>query len=50
MCEFRLVGTLKNKSNKITSKKFEMTTRINKDNKIYVNIGKGVELLIKFNF
>lgn len=49
MCEFRLVGTTQGKSKVLSSKKYDMTSRVNKKNNVYLNIGKGVELFIKFD-
>lgn len=50
ICEFRLIGTSKGKSRTITSKKFDFASRLNSKNSIYVDLGKGVELYVKFQF
>jgi hypothetical protein len=50
ICEFRLIGTSKGKSRTISSKKFDFASRINSKNSIYIDIGKGVELSVLFNF
>jgi hypothetical protein len=51
MCEFKLVGSTKGKAKSITSKKFDFSTRLNSSNSnLYIDIGKGIELLVNFNF
>lgn len=34
----------------MTSKKFDFTTRLDSTNKVYIEIGKGIELFVRFIF
>lgn len=50
VCEFKVVTYDNKKSKTIVSKKFDMTKRINSKNKASIDLGKGVQLLIKMAF
>lgn len=51
LCEFRLIGITKGKSKPITnSKKFDMTSRLDRNSKFKVDIGKGVSITCILNF
>jgi len=50
LCEFKLITYTKQKPKVYTVKKFDMSKRINSKNKASVDLGKGVQLLIKMTF